>query len=1529
MKRQFLLNTLFFLTLFLLLGLSSLFAQANPPLFIRLKNVTFDPLSTTSPPAPSLEQAADSEQQLTYLVQFTGPVREEWKVTLTQLGVTLHGYIPDYTFLARMKSATVSQIQTLPFVRWVGIYQPTYRLAPELTSPNLQATTAITVWVQTFPNLDLAKIRAQIVAWGGKVEGRSTDAPAGYLRVVLPSSHLADLAALEGVLWVEPFFPPAIKNEIAGGELMRGQEVQQSLGLSGAGQIIGIADTGLDTGDLATLHPDLRGRVIKTYCLGRTNPCDWSDPHGHGTHVAGSVLGNGSVSKAYNAAGPSYAGLAPQASLVFQSTSDSTGGLLGIPEDLEDLLRTAYQDGVRIHSNSWGSKSQMADGNLSYGGYDTKCKQIDNALWENKDLLALFAAGNEGEDKDKNGLVDPDSINSPGTAKNVLTVGASETNRPTFSSTWENMFKGKYGEPIASDKEADNPRGLAAFSSRGPTDDGRIKPDIVSPGTYIASLHSRKYTFNDTFEGAAGDTSGTYNQLPLLGGTQSWQLLTNEAHSGSYSWQQSVKGMFNATAMTVLLTPPMNIKPIGSKSTTVISFWQKYTLTGDNRLAIVFTDQTGEIKYRYNPPLSISQGTYTRYVYQIEASVLTYYGLDLENLRIGFALRSESGNYDSTWWLDDLRVEGGNWGKLSNFGLAQPGDILDEAYAFMGGTSMATPLTAGGAALLREWLTTKAKISNPSAALLKGFLIQGAEDISPGQYLGNQEVPTTRPNNVSGWGRINLAQSMNPSQPQKTWFVDNNTGMATGQTKEYNFVVGNTTGTGGALRATLVWTDYAAEAYVAKALVNDLDLELIAPDGKSYPGNGGIYSTEQCLRDGKWDTCNNVEGIILPQASNGNYKLIVHAVNVPMGNLQPFAFVFSGDYLATSSTPTPTATSTLIPTPTSTLIPTATSTPTPTATSTLIPTPTSTPTPEPLLVENSSPTLLGSVTFFSTTVNSALPYSYIQWDFGDHSAIQSGSNLLQINHLYTATRRFYPKVSLFTSNGSLIKAATTQVDVIPLTLMGNGPTLLGKPTTFTVTLGKGFTAYQQLQWDFGDGKAPLLTHELNATYTYTFPKTYLVTATLIIPFDQRGIYVYDDLAAKTIKIEVKPPKLSLISTNLPSATVLLTATVNDFALPTADLTFDLGDQTTQEVILPQGMKSASIQHTYAKEGNYIVLATLSSPSYGEKLAENELQVSVTNPFSVTNPLPKVFLPLVLQGATPSSNPSPTVIPTSVSIAPEAQALAQANIYRQLVNAPLLSLQANITQAAKDHATYYTTNYKSTAAFPGGNVHGEVEGFTGFTGVNFWDRMKNAGYTGSARFEVMHLIADPLLTVESWVASVYHRIPFIDPRMNEVGYGQAEVSAAAAAVMDFGASTNIAPVETSTVILYPVPNQTAVPRAWDCNEAPNPYADVSCSSSNPVGYVITILPMGNQTFDQLELSTAAGTLVTTHSIRYDSAFKVWYAAATAPLNASTSYNVKLQGKDNAGKALTLNWSFTTGTKFFQTNSKATLLALPGR
>ena len=313
-------------------------------------------------------------------------------------------------------------------------------------------------------------------------------------------------------------------------------------------------------------------------------------------------------------------------------------------------------------------------------------------------MCILFAAGNEGKDMlEPLGVADSNTLPAPGTAKNCITVGASESFRPgeddeigpgeKFTYFY---FLGKFlQDPIAHDLKAlpwdGVHQGMAAFSSRGPCQDGRIKPDIVAPGTSILS-------------------------------TKRW-------------------------------------------------------------------------------------------------------------------------------------VEGDE----------------GRGYMFEDGTSMATPLTAGSSALVREWLAKHRGISNPDGATVKAVLMAGAKSLAPGQYGTGEfrEIPEAYPNNVEGWGQVNVGRS-----------VENGAGIVVhdacvignGETHTYRVSVKGA----GHLAVVLAYADAPASLAASRQLVNDLDLEVRTPSGKTtYPNslNGP-------------DRVNNVEGVRFESAETGEYLITVRGTNI-------------------------------------------------------------------------------------------------------------------------------------------------------------------------------------------------------------------------------------------------------------------------------------------------------------------------------------------------------------------------------------------------------------------------------------------------------------------------------------------------------------------------------------------------------------------------------------------------------------------------------------------------------------------------
>ena len=405
---------------------------------------SFDPLLGAGPEVPAgFARNNDVAHTGMVMVQLNAPDGTVLEGLVKEHDLTVLDVLHDEGWLVRLPAENPDALDALQReenVRWVGQHQPGWRVAPTLlTQPAAVDALAI------IPTPDLgvggyAALATDIVRYGGTEA--SCDAwmcyasaePSSMAKVV---QHLAHDGR---VLWTEPTVELRVHNALAW-SIAGVQDVANNatFTLDGSGEMIAIADTGLDQN-----HPDLTGRVAATFTKFGLDPSPADSNSGHGTHIAISVLGNGS--------GDADArGVAPAANLVMYALEHDPTGTFGRIGSIYDMLLDAEQMTARISVNAWGL-------NGNYGQYTADARSVDTYVHDRKDLTPVFSVGDRGASG-------ASQVSSPATGKNVLAVGASTT--------------GASGTPAAG--------AVVNFSSLGPSLDGRIKPDIVAPGVGLCS----------------------------------------------------------------------------------------------------------------------------------------------------------------------------------------------------------------------------------------------------------------------------------------------------------------------------------------------------------------------------------------------------------------------------------------------------------------------------------------------------------------------------------------------------------------------------------------------------------------------------------------------------------------------------------------------------------------------------------------------------------------------------------------------------------------------------------------------------------------------------------------------------------------------------------------------------------------------------------------------------------------------------------------------------------------------------------
>jgi len=438
-------------------------------------------------PIPRQFRAAPSTTR--YIVQFDGPVSNTLRAGIEGMGGDVTHYVPNNAYAVRLSPEQREQMEARPDVLLVEPHHPYLKLSPHILS-YLSGTANDTVarrveagtyMVMLFNSLNPDEVLAP---YNVNILRRQTSGERSVVTVSGDPRVIEKLIFDDGVQFIEPEFPRKAMNDLAG-PVLRTTFFKNTSGLDGSGVIVGITDSGVDVTHRGfSVDPDsvtglnTNTRIIAYEARDGSSDGIIGDADGHGTHVSGSVLGNGALSETAvlvpgSGTGPyesgEFAGMAPKAQLVmiedFNSFTD------------EEQAQLAWDHGARLSNNSWGA-SLFTYGLLS-AVWDSLVRDADQDTSGNQQISFFFAAGNSGGGPDDGTGGSAGTIGSPGNSKNVITVGAIENLRLA-----DNL--------AGALEQSDSDWQVAGFSSRGPVSgaDFRMKPDVVSPGGYVLSAQS-------------------------------------------------------------------------------------------------------------------------------------------------------------------------------------------------------------------------------------------------------------------------------------------------------------------------------------------------------------------------------------------------------------------------------------------------------------------------------------------------------------------------------------------------------------------------------------------------------------------------------------------------------------------------------------------------------------------------------------------------------------------------------------------------------------------------------------------------------------------------------------------------------------------------------------------------------------------------------------------------------------------------------------------------------------------------------
>lgn len=869
------------------------------PHAILLANAFIDtdkPLNFTIP--ENLRSAGDPGS---YIVQAKGPIDMTFRAALASARAGIVSYIPNNAYLVNVGRAGAAQLAGNPAVQAVLPYEPYYKLQSSLlglavNQEKLPPGTTLTLGLFGSD----PKAVAEIEQMGVPIVGRD-QSPFGPIVKVLPPDDWTALVQSKAVQYVEPMHARRMANDLSRvamgispdttSPMTNGYAVNGYV-LLGNNVLVAVNDSGIDAA-----HPDFGiggsaqapdtappSRVLESF-----SPLDLVDTNGHGTFVAGEIAGNGSMSTnpvdvgmfaEGSVPGADFRGKAPLAWLL----SANAAGYSDYQLQTNAALR-----GALISNNSWDYGNGNSTYDLAAASYDFATRDAVPGQTGSQPMLFVFAAGNNGGGSDDGTGGTADSIVSPGTAKNVITVGSLEQYRyitnivtqivetPGTNTLTTNEVA--YWEPWT-----DSDDQVAGYSSRGNVGIGtegaygRFKPDVVSPGTFVVSTSSQ---FNGEM-----NTNAYYNPTNIIPATFTYQV----ADTNALLYYPGIQVPDGAVGVNIYIYPN-DLSPVPFPTNFVIYIEQTGNPdpVGDPG-AIDITTYGTTVSI---PPASggaiASIGSLAGNGFNVAIGVTTNITVNF-NVEIDVLVTNSEGDLYAV--------------------LEQMNDSLGGYYRYETGTSMAAAGVSGLLALIDDYFTNKLDLI-PSPALVKALLINGARSV------GDYGLDVTNGINFQGWGIADIQTAVpyeglfdtpNGNTTGSTFFAEQNpsTALATGDSHTYLVTVSTNAQTL-YLQATLVWTDPPGDPSAAIKLVNNLDLIITNLDTGDV-NSGAIYVGNDISSDIGYnlpastngplnlDTVNNVENVIIHPGLAGKYSVTVVGRNVNVNAVTAQTNNYLGQY---------------------------------------------------------------------------------------------------------------------------------------------------------------------------------------------------------------------------------------------------------------------------------------------------------------------------------------------------------------------------------------------------------------------------------------------------------------------------------------------------------------------------------------------------------------------------------------------------------------------------------------------------------